>query len=469
MVTSRQARAALLVVLVANFIPALGGHSGLAKNHELAASTMAVHLLSLSIWVGALIAMALWFHKITVGREVAAHRFSQLALFCYFAVVFSGVTNAWLRLGGFSDILSSRYGQMVVGKILLSITIGYFAFLNRRRTISAANEIRFPTRLVIGEIILISITLGVAVILARTGFPIQESSYLPSLAEQLLQVTVPDDLTFVLALTSFKPDALWLIIELLACIAYARGARRLKGQWPVKNTVAFIGAILLFTYATSGGLGVYSHITFSAHMIQHMMLALAIPILLVFARPLTMAQTLQKENSEFLGPIDWYASAYQSRFWTFITKPMNLVAFSFLSYVGLYFTPVFGWLMSSHWGHIAMQVYLLNYGYALMWRVIGIDGATDGVTKNQIFLLLITEPIHIIFGISLLLSNKIIGESVYLIIDRPYLQDLARDQKVGGVLSLVIGETLIACILMYLIRAKDRDSHPISRLSEHSP
>jgi putative copper resistance protein D len=429
---------------------------------------MAVHLLSLSIWVGALIAMAMWFHKIIAGRELAIHRFSQIALFCYFAVVFSGVTNAWLRLGGFSHILSSRYGQMVVAKVLLSIAIGYLAFLNRRKSIRSATEIRFPTRLVIGEVILISITLGVAVILARTGFPIQESSYLPSLAEQLLQVTVPDDLTFALALTSFKPDALWLIIEVLVCIAYARGVRRLKGQWPVRNTAAFIGAIVLFTYATSGGLGVYSHITFSAHMIQHMMLALAIPILLVFARPLTMAKLLQEANPEFLGPIDWYVSAYQSRFWTFITRPMNLVAFSFISYVGIYFTPIFGWLMSGHWGHVVMQVYLLTYGYALMWRVIGIDSATDDVTKSQIFLLLITEPIHIIFGISLLFYNKIIGESIYLIIDRPYLQDLARDQKVGGVFSLVIGEALIACILMYLVRAKNNAAHPIGQLSQHN-
>jgi putative copper resistance protein D len=469
MATSQQARATLLVVLGANFIPALGGHSGLAKNHELAGSTMAVHLLSLSIWVGTLIAMTMWFHKITVEREVAAHRFSQLALFCYFAVVFSGLINAWLRLGGFTDILSSHYGQMVVVKVLLSITIGYFAYLNRQRSIQAVAEIRFPTRLVIGEIILISITLGVAVILARTGFPTQESSSLPSLAEQLLQVSVPDGLTFVSGLTSFKPDALWLIIELLACIAYVRGAQRLKGQWPVKNVAAFTGAILLFTYATSGGLGVYSHIIFSAHMIQHMMLALAIPILLVFARPLTMARQLQEANPEFLGPIDWYVSAYQSRFWTFITRPLNLVAFSFISYVGIYFTPVFGWLMSGHWGHVAMQLYLFTYGYALMWRVIGIDGASDSVTKSQIFLLLITEPIHIVFGISLLFYNKIIGEANYLIMDRPYLQDLARDQQVGGVLSLVIGESLIACILMYLVRVKNKGAHPISRFSELSP
>lgn len=467
--TAQQARNALLIALGANFIPALGGHSGLAKNHELAASTMAVHLLSLSIWVGTLIAMAMWFNKLVEGREVAMHRFSQLALFCYFAVVFSGAINAWLRLGGFSNILSSSYGQMVLAKILLSITIGYFAFLNRRVATQSAPEIRFPTRLIIGEIILISATLGVAVILARTGFPIQDSTYLPSLAEQILQVIVPEDLTFTLALTSFKPDALWLIVCLLLCIAYGRGVRALQGQWPVKNTVAFVGAILLFTYATSGGLGVYSHITFSAHMIQHMMLALAIPILLVFARPLTMAKRLQKENPEFLGPIDWYVWAHQSRFWILMTKPMNLVALSFVSYVGIYFTPLFGWLMSGHWGHIAMQVYLLTYGYALMWRVIGIDGATDGVTKNQIFLLLISEPIHIIFGVSLLLSNKIIGESIYLIIDRPYLQDLAHDQKVGGVLSLVIGEVLIAWILMYLIRTKKQDPYPIGKLRQHSP
>jgi putative copper resistance protein D len=467
--TSQQARTTLLVVLGANFIPALGGHSGLAKNHELAASTMAVHLLTLSIWVGTLIAMAMWFHKIAAGREVAMHRFSQLALFCYFAVAFSGVINAWLRLGGFTHILGSRYGQMVALKILLTIVIGFFAYMNRQRAIQAATEIQFPTRLILGEIILISVTLGVAVILARTGFPIQDSNYLPSLAEQILQVIVPEDLTFTLALTSFKPDALWLIIGLLLCIAYGRGVRALQGQWPVKNTVLFMGAILLFTYATSGGLGVYSHITFSAHMIQHMMLALAIPILLVFARPLTMAKRLQKENPEFLGPIDWYVWAYQSRFWILITKPMSLVAFSFVSYVGIYFTPLFGWLMSGHWGHIAMQMYLLTYGYALMWRVIGIDGATDGVTKNQIFLLLITEPIHIIFGVSLLLSNNIIGESIYLIIDRPYLQDLARDQKVGGVLSLVIGEVLIAWILMYLIRTKKQDPYPIDQLRQNSP
>lgn len=466
--TPQQARTTLLVTLTANFIPALSGHSGLAKNHELAASTMVVHLLSLSIWVGSLIAMAIWFNEIVEGREVAMHRFSQLGLFCYFAVVFSGVVNAWLRLGGFSNILSSPYGQMVAAKILLSITIGYFAFLNRRRAIRKSSEVRFPTGLIIGEIVLLAITLGVAVILARTEFPIQESNYLPSLAEQILQVTVPENLTLTLALTSFKPDALWLVIELLACIAYFRGVRTLRGQWPVKNTAAFLGAMLLFTYATSGGLGVYSHVIFSAHMIQHMMLALAIPILLVFSRPLTMAKSIQKDNPEFLGPIDWYVSAHKSRFWMFMTKPMNLVAFSFISYIGIYFTPLFGWLMSGHWGHFAMQLYLLNYGYALMWRVIGIDGATDGVSKDQIFLLLITEPIHIVFGITLLLSSNIVGESMYLIIDRPYLQDLAHDQKVGGVLSLVIGEILIALILMHLVRSKNQDANPIGQLRQHN-
>lgn len=466
--TARQARTTLLVVLVANFIPALGGHSGLAKNHELAASTMAVHLLSLSLWIGSLIAMAMWFNKIPLGRALAVRRYSQIAFFCYISVVLSGVINAWLRLGSFSEIFSSHYGQMVLAKILLAVTIGWLAYLNRRRLIKSAPEIAFPTGLIVGEIMLLGITLGVAVILARTGFPVQVSNYLPSLAEQILHVTVPSQLTVSSALTSFKPDALWLIIEIAICIAYGRGVRNLKESWPKSNTAAFIGAIALFTYATSGGLGAYSHVLFSAHMIQHMLLALAIPILLVFARPVTLAKALQNPNSEFLGPVDWYLSAYDSKLWKFITQPANLVVFSLVSYIGIYFTPVFGWLMSGHWGHIAMQVYLLLYGYALMWRVMGIDGATFGVTKNQIFLLLITEPIHIIFGISLLLSNKIIGESLYQIIDRPYLQDLAHDQKVGGIFSLAIGEALIAGILVYLVRAKNRDFYAIGQLSKSS-
>ena len=79
--SSKSARTSLLLVLLANFVPALGGHSGLSKNHELASSTMAVHLLGISLWVGSLVALAIWFSQITTGAHVALMRFSNLALF----------------------------------------------------------------------------------------------------------------------------------------------------------------------------------------------------------------------------------------------------------------------------------------------------------------------------------------------------------------------------------------------------
>lgn len=454
--SAKQARATLLIVLAANFVPALGGHSGLSKNHELATSTMAVHILSISIWVGSLFALAIWFSRIKIGASIALNRFSQIALFSYFSVLVSGIVNAALRIGSFDNLINSNYGKIVSAKFLLTIGIGYLAFLNRRKLMASTKAQQFPTKLVISELLTIAVTLGLAVILARTGFPPKTTNYLPSLAEQILGLSVPESISIRKVFTSFSPDALWLTLVIILATCYIRGLKAVNVSWPSWRLWSFIGALSLLTFATSGSLGVYSHVLFSAHMIQHMTMALIIPLLLVFARPLTLAKLIGKKDSEFSNPIDWYISFYDSKLWNMLTKPTNLVGLTAFTYLGIYFTPIFPWLMSGHWGHVAMQVYLLIYGYALMWRVTGIDSGSTEISIKQIYLLLATEPIHILFGISLLLTSKVIGFSVYQIIDRPYLSDLAKDQKLGGIITLLIGEFIILSVLFWLVRQKSK-------------
>lgn len=454
------ARRTLFLLFGANFIPALGGHSGLSRNHELATSSMAVHVFGVNLWVGSLIALGIWIDKILEGKNIALKRFSQIALFSFFLVAVTGVLNSLLRIGSINSIAESQYGRLVIAKFLLTISIGYLAYVNRKNLIKNSSTL-FPTKLVINEIFLLGITLGLAVILARTGFPAPKTNYLPSISEQLLGITVPTTFDIKSLLSSFSPDALWITLTIYLAVVYLSGVNKAKGVWPKRRTISFIGAIVLLTFATSGSLGIYAHVLFSAHMVQHMVLALVIPLLLVISNPLALAKQV-KFHSEFSQPIDWYIDFYESPTWKLLTKPSSLICLTAFTYLGIYFTQVFDWLMSSHWGHVAMQIYLLVYGYALLWKVIGIDRQMNNISINQIYLLLITEPIHIFFGISLLLSDKVIGQSLYEIIDRPFLTDLSRDQKLGGVITLIIGELIILSILTWLVKTKQRESHKFS-------
>ena len=69
--------------------------------------------------------------------------------------------------------------------------------------------------------------------------------------------------------------------------------------------------MLLFAWATTAAPNLYGHVLFSAHMVQHMMLAMVVPLLLVLAAPVTLALRALPVRSTLLrsddsrGPREW--------------------------------------------------------------------------------------------------------------------------------------------------------------------
>ena len=64
--------------------------------------------------------------------------------------------------------------------------------------------------------------------------------------------------------------------------------------------------MLLLTYITSGPLNAYQEYLFSIHMIAHMMLTMAVPVLLVPGAPITLlsravAKRIHPHSSSHLG------------------------------------------------------------------------------------------------------------------------------------------------------------------------
>lgn len=80
----------------------------------------------------------------------------------------------------------------------------------------------------------------------------------------------------------------------VAAGAYLAGVRAVAhrhpaGRWPAGRTLAFSCGLITIAVATQGSPGVYDDVSLPAHMVQHLLLIMVAPPLLVFGRPVTLA------------------------------------------------------------------------------------------------------------------------------------------------------------------------------------
>lgn len=70
---------------------------------------------------------------------------------------------------------------------------------------------------------------------------------------------------------------------------YLWGTRRVRGRWPMRRTVSFLAGIACVLLALQSGIGTYDDQMLSVHMVQHMLLLLIAPVLVLGGQPLILA------------------------------------------------------------------------------------------------------------------------------------------------------------------------------------
>jgi putative copper resistance protein D len=65
--------------------------------------------------------------------------------------------------------------------------------------------------------------------------------------------------------------------------------RRRGDAWPIGRTISRAAGLVSIVAVTMTGIATYSPVLFSMHMIQHMVLSMLTPILLVLGAPVTLA------------------------------------------------------------------------------------------------------------------------------------------------------------------------------------
>ena len=185
---------ALALSMLTLLPPAFTGHAATAGDHDLAASSLVIHIVSVTLWVGGLLALV-WYAWVD-GRfiSLAVRRFSPVALICYIAIGVSGVVNAVIRVNSLSELWSTGYGRILLAKTAAFVVLGCFGWWHRRRTIPELEQGRAHAfrKFAVWEAAVMVSTIGLAVALAQSPPPPTGRVAPPSPTEVLLGFPMPN-------------------------------------------------------------------------------------------------------------------------------------------------------------------------------------------------------------------------------------------------------------------------------------
>jgi putative copper resistance protein D len=242
---------------------------------------------------------------------------------------------------------------------------------------------------------------------------------------------MPADTWTLLGAWQFAPTA-GIPLAVLAG-AYLAGVRRAATRrpgkaWPVGRTAAFLGGLAAAALATQGPAAVYDDVSLPAHMVQHLLLIMVAPPLLVCGRPVTLALHVTRNP--------WHTRikrVLRSRAVAAATWPGTGIAVYSAVVAGTHLT---GLLTARGALHDAEHGAYLVAGYLFFLPVAGSEPIRWRASAlGRYLLLLAAMPVDIATGAVLMLRGGAGGYS-------------AADVHAGGLVMVAGGEAIMAALAL---------------------
>ena len=436
----------------------LTGHSSAGGSHDLGTNSLFVHLIAGALWAGGL--LALLAHALRGGEhaDLAARRFSVVALWCFVAMAISGVVNALVRVR-LDDLFHTNYGWLLVGKATALVVLGVLGWQQRRRGVAAlstdSNARGALIRLALIEAGVFGLTFGIAVALGRTPPP-PPAIFNPSVTAVEIGYDLAGPPTVARILFDWRFDLILGTAAIVFAGLYLAGVWRLRKRgdaWPTGRIVAWLCGCAVLLFATSSGVGRYMPAMFSMHMAAHMLLSMLVPVLLVLGAPVTLALRAlpAARGDDPPGPREWLLAALHSRVSRLLTNPIVATIIFVSGFYGLYFGGIFDVAVTSHAAHVAMNVHFLLTGYLFYWVVIGVDPTPRPIPPiAKLAVVFASLPLHAFFGVVLMGTKAVLAGDFYKSLQLPWHTDLLADQRLGGGIAWSAGEVPLVLVLVAL-------------------
>jgi putative membrane protein len=243
-------------------------------------------------------------------------------------------------------------------------------------------------------------------------------------------------------------SAVGLLVYLLAVVRL----RRSGVTWPWWRTAAWVAGTASVFAVTGTWLNGYSMVLFSIHMVQHMVLAMISPLLLLLGSPVTLAlRTLPRGKGAAGTPRALLLDLLHSRLTRFLAAPGFTVPLFIASLYGIYFTPIFDWLMSNPAGHQFMLAHFLVTGMLFFGPIMAQDPWPQQHSHPmRILELLVPVPFHAFFGVAVMIASTLLVDT-FATPPSGWGIDPVGDQTVAGGIAWSFGELPTVLVLIVVL------------------
>src|SRR3712207_2709358 len=308
-----------------------------------------------------------------------------------------------------------------------------------------------------------------------TGWAAAALGSVPQAAEAVASLP-PFDLSRIV--TEWHLEPVPTVLSVWMAGLYLLGVARLRARgdrWPLGRTLSFVvlgtGSFLL---ATSSGLASYDTTLLSAHMVQHMVLSLLVPLALALGAPVTLALRTVPP-----APRRWLLAVLHSPVVRILSVPPLTFALFVLSPWALYLTPWYDATLTSPYLHEALHLHVVLVGALFLWPIVGVDPVPGRVGYPfRMLLMVLTLPFHAFLGITLMQQEELVaGEWYRGLPERTGLQwlpDPAADQHLAGGILWSSGDLvgLVFFLVLFVqwvrssMREAEREDRRLDRLEE---
>lgn len=259
-------------------------------------------------------------------------------------------------------------------------------------------------------------------------------------------------------LTDWSLDITFPLV-IAGAATYVAGLRRLHARgraWPTSRTVAFLSGLAVILIATESGLAAYDRVLFSLHVVQHVLLGMVAPLLIVLGAPVTLA--LQAGSRSTQQKILRVLHSAPARV---LTHPLTVWVLFGSSLVVLYFTPLYELSLRNDWVHAALHTHFVVVGSLFLAHVVGLDPIPGALGYGaRLLYVAVLLPFHTFIGVALLTTNTVIAAGWYDQVERSWGASPLSDQRTGAGLLWVSGELFgvlaIGLVLRQWMAAEER-------------
>jgi putative copper resistance protein D len=252
-------------------------------------------------------------------------------------------------------------------------------------------------------------------------------------------------LTWATALRTWRVDPVADLVVVVAAALYLRRAYRTLPRtgerWPLGRSAAFLGALAVLAVTLQSSIDGYGQALFWMHMIEHLLLIMVVPVLLILGQPIRLACAGEDRVATRT------RAALQRALLSALTFP--LVGFVLYAAV-LVGTHLFGFMpamMAHPWLHgVEIGLYLLG-GYLYFLPLLGHEPIRRELSYPlRVFLLLMGMTADTVVGVMLMMTAHANAYG-----NRTWGPTALSDTHIGGGIMWVIGDGLMFAVTVLVV------------------